>query len=103
MSTTSEPVGHLLREWRLRRRMSQLDLASEAEISQRHLSFMESGRAAPSRDMVVHLAEQLAVPLRERNRLLIAAGYAPMFSERALDDPDLAAARKTIDFLLAGH
>jgi transcriptional regulator with XRE-family HTH domain len=102
-SLQPQPVGHLLREWRQRRRLSQLDLACEAEISTRHLSFLETGRALPSREMLLHLAEQLEVPLRERNILLVAAGYAPAFSERALDDPALAAARRAIDQVLAGH
>src|SRR5712672_251849 len=96
-------IGTHLREWRQRRRMSQLDLASEAEISTRHLSFLETGRAQPSRDMVLHLAEQLEVPLRERNVLLVAAGYAPVFAERSLQDPALQAARKAVDLVLAGH
>src|SRR5215475_8670009 len=98
-----QPVGDLLREWRTRRRMSQLDLASEADISTRHLSFLETGRALPSREMLLHLAEQLAIPLRERNVLLVAAGYAPVFQERPLADPALQAARKIIDLVLAGH
>ncbi len=97
------PVGDHLREWRRRRRMSQLDLACEAEISTRHLSFVETGRATPSREMILHLAEQLAVPMRERNVLLVAAGYAPLFPERALDAPELKAAREAIDQLLAAH
>ena len=96
-------VGELLREWRLRRRMSQLLLATEAEISTRHLSFVESGRATPSREMVMHLAERLSVPLRERNALLVAAGYAPLYRERALDDPQLAAAREAVELVLRGH
>lgn len=99
----AQPVGNLLREWRQRRHMSQLDLAVEAEISTRHLSFVETGRAQPSRDMLLHLAEQLAIPLRERNVLLTAAGYAPVFAERALDDPALSAARQAVDLVLAGH
>jgi transcriptional regulator with XRE-family HTH domain len=99
----SPSVGHLLREWRTRRRMSQLDFATEANISTRHLSFLETGRAQPSRDMLLHLAEQLQVPLRERNILLVAAGYAPVFAERSLDDPALQAARKAIDQVLAAH
>jgi len=104
-ATTSalRPVGDLLREWRQRRRMSQLDLACEAEISTKHLSFLETGRSTPSREMVLHLAEQLDVPLRARNALLNAAGYAPVFSERQLDDPAMAAARQAIDLVLAGH
>ncbi|WP_069261693.1 helix-turn-helix domain-containing protein [Paraburkholderia nodosa] len=96
-------VGEMLRDWRTRRRMSQLLLATEAEISTRHLSFVESGRALPSREMVMHLAEQLDVPLRERNALLVAAGYAPLYRERALDDPQLAAAREAVDLVLRGH
>lgn len=97
------PVGNLLREWRVRRRLSQLDLAVEAEISTRHLSFLETGRAQPSREMVLHLAEYLDVPLRERNSLLVAAGYAPIFKERPLNDPALESARKTVELILAGH
>src|ERR671926_588368 len=90
------PIGDHLREWRQRRRLSQLDLASEAEISTRHLSFLETGRAQPSREMVLRLAERLDVPLRERNAMLVAAGYAPMYRERPLDDPALAAAREAV-------
>ena len=101
--TASRPVGDLLREWRQRRRMSQLDLACEAEISTKHLSFMETGRSTPSREMVLLLAEQLDVPLRARNALLTAAGYAPVFPERRLDDPAMAVARQAIDLVLAGH
>src|SRR3982074_343386 len=82
-----------LREWRQRRHLSQLDLAGDAEISARHLSFVETGRAAPSREMVLKLAEQLEVPLRERNVLLVAAGYAPAFPHRTLDEPPLTSAR----------
>ncbi|HEX6901003.1 MAG TPA: helix-turn-helix transcriptional regulator [Thermoanaerobaculia bacterium] len=97
------PVGELLRQWRQRRRMSQLDLACEAEISTRHLSFLETGRAQPSRDMLLRLAEWLDVPLRERNAMLLAAGYAPMFPERPLADPSMQAARGAIERVLAGH
>lgn len=97
------PFGACLREWRKRRRMSQLDFALEAEISQKHLSFLESGRAAPSRDMVIRLAEQLDVPLRERNTMLLAAGYAPLYQARPLDSPSLVPARAAIDQLLKGH
>jgi transcriptional regulator with XRE-family HTH domain len=103
MNGSIRPVGDLLREWRQRRRLSQLDLASEAEISTRHLSFLETGRSQPSRDMVLHLAEQLDVPLRDRNVLLQAAGYAAVFPERPLGDPALKAARRAIDQVLAGH
>ncbi|MBS7810225.1 helix-turn-helix domain-containing protein [Roseococcus pinisoli] len=97
------PVGDLLRDWRQRRRLSQLGLALDAGISARHLSFLETGRAQPSREMVVLLAEQLEVPLRERNALLLAAGYAPLYRERGLDDPDFAAIRAAVQRILAGH
>jgi transcriptional regulator with XRE-family HTH domain len=100
---SSRPVGALLREWRQRRRLSQLDLACEADISTKHLSFLETGRSAPSRDMVLHLAEQLDVPLRARNALLHAAGYAPAFPERPLDDAAFGAVRQAIDLVLTGH
>ena len=103
MISAARPVGNLLREWRGRRRMSQLDLACEADISTRHLSFVETGRAQPSRDMILHLAERLEVPLRERNALLVAAGYAPVFPERPLADPALSAARRAVDLVLSGH
>jgi transcriptional regulator with XRE-family HTH domain len=98
-----QPVGEQIRIWRQRRRLSQLALASEAEISARHLSFVETGRATPSRDMLLHLAEQLEIPPRERNQLLVAAGYAPIFSERPLSDASLAPARAAIDLVLQGH
>jgi transcriptional regulator with XRE-family HTH domain len=101
--TATQPVGDLLREWRQRRRLSQLDLACEADISTKHLSFVESGRARPSRDMVMHLAERLDVPLRERNVLLVAAGFAPVFKERKLSDPALAAQRQAIELVLKAH
>lgn len=99
----AQPIGNLLRDWRQRRRFSQLDLACEAEISQRHLSFIESGRSTPSREMILHLAKQLDVPLRERNAMLLAAGYAPTFAERTLDDPAMVEARRTLDVILKGH
>lgn len=99
----AQPVGTLLRDWRQRRHLSQLDLACEAEVSTRHLSFVETGRSQPSREMLLHLAELLDVPLRERNALLVAAGYAPVFPERPLDDPALVAARRAVDLVLAGH
>jgi transcriptional regulator with XRE-family HTH domain len=95
-------VGDLLREWRGRRRLSQLDLAYDAEISPKHLSFVETGRAQPSREMVLRLAERLALPLRERNVLLTAAGFAAAFPERNLDDESLAVARKVVDVILNG-
>src|SRR6201987_3207851 len=96
-------VGDHLREWRQRRHLSQLDLAGDAEISARHLSFVETGRAAPSREMVLRLAERLDVPLRGRNVLLAAAGFAPAFPQRSLDDPALKAARQAIDLVLKAH
>jgi transcriptional regulator with XRE-family HTH domain len=102
-AASAQPVGHLLREWRKRRRLSQLDLALDAEVSARHLSFLETGRSVPSRQMILHLAEQLEVPLRERNALLLAAGYAPALRERPLEDPALAGARQAVDLVLAGH
>lgn len=95
--------GVHLRQWRRQRRLSQLGLASEAGISQRHLSFIESGRAAPSREMVLRLADHLEVPLRERNALLAAAGYAPTYPIRAMSDPALTAARDAIDLILKAH
>jgi transcriptional regulator with XRE-family HTH domain len=96
-------IGDHLREWRQRRHLSQLDLAVDAEISARHLSFVETGRAAPSREMVLKLAERLAVPLRERNVLLVAAGFAPAYQQRSLDDPALTSARAAIDLVLKAH
>ena len=100
---TQIPVGDLLRQWRQRRRLSQLDLACDAEISTRHLSFLETGRARPSREMLLRLAEWLDVPLRERNAMLLAAGYAPVFPERPLADSSMEAARRTVQRLLAAH
>ena len=101
--TKAHHVGDHLREWRQRRHLSQLDLAGDAEISARHLSFVETGRAAPSREMVLKLAERLEVPLRERNVLLVAAGFAPAFPQRSLDDPALKSARAAIDLVLKAH
>lgn len=98
-----QPLGALLRQWRQRRRLSQLALALQADISQRHLSFIESGRSQPKRNMVLHIAEHLDVPLRERNQLLLAAGYAPVFPERRLDDPAFDAVRRAVDMVLKGH
>lgn len=105
MSTTTapQPIGNLLREWRQQRRLSQLDLALEADVSARHISFLETGRSLPSRDMVLRLAEQLEVPLRERNDLLVAAGFAPLYPERSLDDPALHQAQAAVRLVLAGH
>ncbi len=98
-----DTLGSVLREWRQRRHLSQLALALRAEVSQRHLSFVESGRSQPSREIVLQLAEQLELPLRERNRLLLAAGYAPVFPERSLDDPALARARGAVERVLQAH
>lgn len=96
-------VGDLLRTWRQRRRLSQLELSNTAAVSARHLSFVETGRARPSRELVLHLAEQLDVPLRERNMLLLAAGYAPVFGERSLDDDEMDPVRNALDRILSGH
>ena len=93
----------MLREWRQRRRMTQLDLALEADISAKHLSFLETGRAQPSREMVLNLAERLDMPLRERNALLMAAGFAPVFGERPLSDPTLSKAKEAVELVLKGH
>lgn len=95
--------GQLLKEWRGRRRLSQLDLAYDAEISPKHLSFIETGRSKPSRGMVLRLSEQLEIPLRERNILLASAGFAPVFLERSLNDDAMAAVRSAVDLILAGH
>ncbi len=100
---TEPAFGVLLRDWRTRRRVSQLDLALEAGVSARHVSFVETGRARPSRDMVLRLAEQLDVPLRERNPLLLAAGYAPDFAARSLDDREMAPVRAALDVVLRGY
>ncbi len=97
------PVGELLRRWRGRRRLSQFELALESGISARHLSFVENGRSAPSRDTVLRLAEELDLPLRERNHLLLAAGYAPVYSEAALDSPGMSAVRGAVRQVLTGH
>jgi len=103
ISTPPRSVGEHLREWRQRRRLSQLDLALEANVSSKHLSFVETGRARPSRDMILHLAERLDIPLREQNILLVSAGYAAAFPERPLDDPALAVAREAVEVVLKGH
>jgi transcriptional regulator with XRE-family HTH domain len=102
-ATAALATGDYLRTWRQRRHMSQLALALEAEISQRHLSFLESGRSAPSRAMLLHLAERLDMPLRERNAMLLAAGFAPVYAERTLEDPAMVAARAAIEQVLMGH
>jgi len=106
MTTTVAPgptVGGLLRDWRQRRRMSQMDLSLEAEVSTRHLSFVETGRAKPSRELVLHLAEHLDVPLRERNALLLAAGYSPSFPQSPLDAATMAPVRAALDAVLGAH
>ncbi|WP_030154831.1 helix-turn-helix domain-containing protein [Glycomyces sp. NRRL B-16210] len=96
-------VGGLLREWRQRRRMSQFELALAAEVSARHVSLVETGKSRPSAAMVLRLAETLDVPLRERNRLLLAAGHAPEYPERPLTGPDLGAARGALEAVLRAH
>jgi transcriptional regulator with XRE-family HTH domain len=97
------PVGELLRRWRDRRRLSQLELALESGISARHLSFVENGKSAPSRDTILRLAQQLDLPLRERNHLLLAAGYAPVYSEATLGSPEMSAMRGAVRQVLSGH
>jgi transcriptional regulator with XRE-family HTH domain len=103
VTSTDHRIGPLLRDWRQRRRLSQLDLALQAGVSTRHLSFVETGRSRPSAEMVLHLADRLEVPLRDRNQLLLAAGYAPRYGSRSLDDPDLARVRDALGHVLAGH
>ncbi|MGV0836411.1 helix-turn-helix domain-containing protein [Mycolicibacterium thermoresistibile] len=104
MTSTAAPAfGGLLRDWRQRRRLSQLDLAIEAGVSSRHVSFVETGRAAPSRAMVLRLAEALEVPPREQNGLLIAAGFAPVYAERDLDDPEMSAVRHGVQRVLDAY
>jgi transcriptional regulator with XRE-family HTH domain len=100
-ATASNGVGALLREWRSTRRLSQLDLALAAEVSARHISYVETGKAQPSREMVARLADTLEMPLRERNALLVAAGYAAQYPETALTAPELARIHRAIDFILA--
>ena len=103
MSEVVCQVGDHIRLWRQRRRLSQLELALEAEISTRHLSFVETGRAAPSRDMILTISEALKIPLRDQNVILMAGGFAPMFPERPLDAPELSSARAAIDIVLQSH
>lgn len=98
-----EDVGPLLRKWRGRRRLTQLELALDAGVSARHLSFVETGRSKPGREMLLAVAEQLQIPFRERNQLLLAAGHAPAFPERPLADPELEPAREALDRILAAH
>jgi transcriptional regulator with XRE-family HTH domain len=102
-ASPGRPVGELLRTWRQRRNLSQLELACRADVSARHLSFLETGRSQPSREMLLHLAEELDIPLRERNSLLVAAGFAPVYSEKSLEDPALRAAREAVNLVLKGH
>ncbi|WP_272497855.1 helix-turn-helix domain-containing protein [Actinomadura terrae] len=99
----ARPIGDQLRAWRQRRRLSQLELASEADVSTRHLSFVETGRSAPSREMVLRLAEHLDVPLRDRNLLLVAAGYAPVFAETPIEEPRMDSVRAALKQVLRGH
>ena len=99
--STEAAVGASLRAWRERRRLTQLELALDAGVSTRHLSFVETGRSRPGRDTVLRIAEQLDVPFRERNRLLLAAGHAPAFPERSLEDPELEPVRQAIDLILS--
>jgi transcriptional regulator with XRE-family HTH domain len=103
VATAPTPIGELLRAWRQRRNLSQLELALGADVSSRHVSFLETGRARPSRGMVIRLAEELEVPLRERNSLLLAAGYAPVYDQRPLDAPEMAPVRQAIDRFLRAH
>lgn len=98
-----QPIGTLLREWRERRRLSQLDLSLQAEISSRHISYVETGRSQPSRELILRLGEHLDLPFRERNRLLLAAGFAPVYAETALDAPPLRAVRDALRQMLRGH
>ncbi|MER5781487.1 helix-turn-helix transcriptional regulator [Streptomyces mobaraensis] len=102
-ASTATQVGELLRSWRNRRRISQLELALRANSSARHISFIETGRSRPSEEMVLRLADHLDIPVRERNTLLMAAGYAPRFPERSLDDPALSDMRANLDVLLRGY
>ncbi|HET6299623.1 MAG TPA: helix-turn-helix transcriptional regulator [Kribbella sp.] len=101
--TFQRPVGELLRGWRERRRLSQLELANQVEVSTRHVSFVETGRSKPSRDMVLRLADHLDVPLRDRNQLLLAGGYAPIYSEASLHSPAMLAIREALRRLLRAH
>ena len=103
MDTHSSPVGPLLRDWRLRRQRRQQQLALDAGVSTRHLSFVETGRSRPSRELLLQLGVALGLPLRERNRLLLAAGFAPAYAERALDSDALGAARDALQRLLDAH
>ncbi len=101
--SASPGFAHLLKHWRTRRRLSQLELALSSGVSQRHISFLESGRAKPSRDMSLLLSETLDVPLRERNDWLTAAGFAPVFKARPLDDPQMRQVRSAVSMMLNNH
>lgn len=103
LAAPARPVGQLLREWRERRRLSQLELSIRAEISTRHLSFVETGRSRPTPEMIIRLTDQLDVPLRERNQLLLAGGYAPAYPQHAMDAPELTAVREALRQVLTGH
>lgn len=103
IATPGVTVGELLRSWRRRRSLSQLELSLEADISSRHLSFLETGRARPSREMLLRLAGRLEVPLRERNALLLAAGYAPVYTQTPFDAPDMEIVRQAVDRFLRAH
>ncbi len=102
-SSGGSGVGELLREWRKRRSVSQLELSLDSSISARHLSFVETGRSQPSREILVRLAETLEVPLRERNTLLLAAGYAPLYAERPLESQEMEPVRSALDRFLRAH
>jgi transcriptional regulator with XRE-family HTH domain len=103
VTTTPPAIGEMLRSWRRRRNLSQLELSLNAAVSSRHVSFVETGRARPSREMVLRLADELEVPLRERNSLLLAAGYAPVYAERPLDSPEMGTVRQALDRFLRAH
>src|SRR5688500_8845094 len=102
-TVTGTSFGSLLRDWRQRRRLTQLDLGIQADVSARHLSFLETGRSRPSREMVLLLAEELDVPLRARNELMTAAGFAPAYTEHHLDDAELTEVRASLRRILTGH
>src|SRR5215831_1287959 len=102
-ATATPSFGDLLRHWRESRHLSQLDLALEAEVSARHISFLETGRAEPSREMLLTLANVLDIPLRERNFLLLAAGYAPIYGETSLDDPRMLQVRAAVEVILKSN
>src|SRR3954454_6525556 len=103
MTTATRPVGELLREWREHRRLSQLELSIQADISTRHLSFVETGRSKPTPEMILRLGEHLDVPLRERHTLLLAGGYAPAYPHHSMDEPELASVRAALQQVLTGH